>query len=80
MEHFLQMKILHGVATVLQFGGLLGLAIYAWRSWRSGDAARVARGFKRVRLNRWPLLGLCLLALPVSGCSLAHLAAWPRGQ
>ncbi|MBW6267073.1 DUF2269 domain-containing protein, partial [Pseudomonas aeruginosa] len=26
MEHFLQIKILHGVATVLLFGGLLGLA------------------------------------------------------
>ncbi|MBF3230236.1 DUF2269 family protein, partial [Pseudomonas aeruginosa] len=50
MEHFLQIKILHGVATVLLFGGLLGLAFYAWRSWRTGDAARVARGFKRVRL------------------------------
>ncbi|MCR3779452.1 DUF2269 domain-containing protein, partial [Pseudomonas aeruginosa] len=25
MEHFLQIKILHGVATVLLFGGLLGL-------------------------------------------------------
>ncbi|MGV8228492.1 DUF2269 domain-containing protein, partial [Pseudomonas aeruginosa] len=24
MEHFLQIKILHGVATVLLFGGLLG--------------------------------------------------------
>lgn len=35
MEHFLQIKILHGVATVLLFGGLLGLAFYAWRSWRT---------------------------------------------
>ncbi|MDK5789889.1 DUF2269 domain-containing protein, partial [Pseudomonas aeruginosa] len=25
MEHFIQIKILHGVATVLLFGGLLGL-------------------------------------------------------
>lgn len=62
MEHFIQIKILHGVATVLLFGGLLGLAFYAWRSWRTGDAARVARGFKRVRLIGWPLLGLSLLA------------------
>ena len=27
MEHFLQIKILHGVATVLLFGGLLGLHV-----------------------------------------------------
>ncbi|WP_109543712.1 DUF2269 family protein, partial [Pseudomonas aeruginosa] len=80
MEHFIQIKILHGVATVLLFGGLLGLAFYAWRSWRTGDAARVARGFKRVRLIGWPLLGLSLLALPVSGWWLAHLAGWPLGQ
>ena len=80
MEHFLQIKILHGVATVLLFGGLLGLAFYAWRSWRTGDAARVARGFKRVRLIGWPLLGLSLLALPVSGWWLVHLAGWPLGQ
>ncbi len=71
MEHFLQIKILHGVATVLLFGGLLGLAFYAWRSWRTGDAARVARGFKRVRLIGWPLgqswllFGACLYLL---GC------------
>ncbi len=80
MEHFLQIKILHGVATVLLFGGLLGLAFYAWRSWRTGDAARIARGFKRVRLIGWPLLGLSLLALPVSGWWLVHLAGWPLGQ
>ena len=65
MEHFLQIKILHGVATVLLFGGLLGLAFYAWRSWRTGDAARVARGFTRVRLIGWWLV---------------HLAGWPLGQ
>lgn len=29
MEHFLQIKVLHGVATVLPFGDLLGLAFYA---------------------------------------------------
>ncbi|PTC39365.1 DUF2269 family protein [Pseudomonas paraeruginosa] len=79
MEHFLQIKILHGVATVLLFGGLLGLAFYAWRSWRSADAARIARGFRRIRLIGWPLLGLSLLALPVSGWWLAHLAGWPLG-
>jgi uncharacterized membrane protein len=50
MENYLLLRILHGLATLLFFGGLVGLGWYGWRNFRSGDAALVGASLRRIAL------------------------------
>ena len=56
MENYLLFRILHGLATLLFFGGLAGLSWYGWRNFRSGDAARIASSLRRILLIGVPQL------------------------
>lgn len=80
MENYLLFRILHGVATLLFFGGLAGLVWYGWRSFRSGDAALIGSSLRRILLIGVPLLILAAVSLPVSGWWMVDLAGLPLGQ
>ncbi|MCY1211790.1 hypothetical protein D9M68_336070 [compost metagenome] len=80
MENYLLFRILHGLATLLFFGGLAGLSWYGWRNFRSGDAARIASSLRRILLIGVPLLILVAVSLPVSGWWMVNLAGLPLGQ
>ncbi|WP_028629539.1 MULTISPECIES: DUF2269 family protein [Pseudomonas] len=80
MENYLLFRILHGLATLLFFGGLAGLAWYGWRSFRSGDSALIGLSLRRILLIGVPLLILAAVSLPVSGWWMVNLAGLPLGQ
>jgi uncharacterized membrane protein len=80
MENYLLFRILHGLATLLFFAGLAGLAWYGWRNFRSGEAAQIGPSLRRILLFGAPLLILAAVSLPVSGWWMVNLAGLPLGQ
>jgi uncharacterized membrane protein len=80
MEHFTGIKILHMVATVLFFLSALGLVVWVVRGRLAGDTTIQTRTLQRPWLFAWIVMGLCLLAMPISGWWLVHIAGWPLSQ
>ncbi|MEJ3659711.1 DUF2269 family protein [Pseudomonas fragi] len=80
METFTALKLLHGAATLLLFVSAVTLLVVAVRRWRAGDKNLAGGVVQRPWSFVWALMGLCLLALPVSGWFLVHLAGWPLSQ
>ena len=80
METFTALKLLHGAATLLLFVSAVTLLVVAIRRWRAGDKNLAGGVVQRPWSFVWALMGLCLLALPVSGWFLLHLAGWPLSQ
>ena len=80
METFTALKLLHGVSTLLLFVSAVALLVVVIRRWRAGDKNLSGGVVQRPWSFVWALMGLCLLALPVSGWFLVHLAGWPLSQ
>ncbi|MFJ7882602.1 DUF2269 family protein [Pseudomonas sp. NPDC096917] len=80
METFSALKLLHGVSTLLLFVSALALLVVVIRRWRAGATCLAGGLMRRPWSFVWALMGLCLLALPVSGWFLVHLAGWSLGQ
>lgn len=80
METFTALKLLHGVSTLLLFVSAIALLVVVIRRWRAGDNNLSGGVVQRPWSYVWALMGLCLLALPVSGWFLVHLAGWPLSQ
>ena len=80
METFTALKLLHGVSTLLLFVSAIALLVLVIRRWRAGDKNLSGGVVQRPWSFVWALMGLCLLALPVSGWFLVHLAGWPLSQ
>ena len=80
METFTALKLLHGVSTLLLFVSAITLLVVVIRRWRAGDKNLSGGALRRPWGLVWALMGLCLLALPVSGWWLVHLAGWPLSQ
>ena len=80
MEMFTALKLLHGVSTLLLFVSAIALLVLVIRRWRAGDKNLSGGVVQRPWSFVWGLMGLCLLALPVSGWFLVHLAGWPLSQ
>ncbi|MQU04655.1 DUF2269 family protein [Pseudomonas helleri] len=80
METFTALKLLHGVSTLLLFVSALVLLVVVIRRRRAGDAFLAGGLVRRPWAYLWGLMGLCLLALPVSGWFLVHMAGWPLSQ
>ena len=80
METFTALKLLHGAATLLLFVSAVTLLVVAVRRWRAGDKNLAGGVVQRPWSFIWALMGVCLLALPVSGWFLVHLAGWPLSQ
>ena len=67
METFTALKLLHGVSTLLLFVSAIALLVVVIRRWRAGDKNLSGGVVQRPWSYVWALMGLCLLALPVSG-------------
>ena len=80
METFTALKLLHGVSTLLLFVSAIALLVLVIRRWRAGDKNLSGGVVQRPWSFVWGLMGMCLLALPVSGWFLVHLAGWPLSQ
>lgn len=80
METFTALKLLHGVSTLLLFVCAIALLVVVIRRNRAGDKNVSGGALRRPWGFVWALMGLCLLALPVSGWWLVHLAGWPLSQ
>lgn len=80
METLTALKIAHVVATVVLLSSALGLAIWVWRTRRSGDASAPARTLQRPWVFVWLLMGVALLSLPFTGWWTVHLIGWPLEQ
>ncbi|BBP62662.1 MULTISPECIES: DUF2269 family protein [Pseudomonas] len=80
METLTILKVAHVIATVLLLAGVLGLAIWVWRTRRNGDATAAARTLQRPRLFVWLVMGLSLASLPFTGWWMVHQVGWPLGQ
>ena len=80
METFTALKLLHGVSTLLLFVSAIALLVLVIRRWRAGDKNLSGGLVQRPWSFVWALMGVCLLALPVSGWFLVHLAGWPLSQ
>ncbi|MGF6283757.1 DUF2269 domain-containing protein [Pseudomonas silensiensis] len=80
METLTALKVAHMAATVLLLVSALGLAIWVWRTRRSGDATAHARTLQRPRVFIWLVMGLALLSMPFTGWWMVHLVGWPLGQ
>ena len=80
METFTALKLLHGVSTLLLFVSALALLVVVIRRWRAGATCLAGGLMRRPWSFVWALMGLCLLALPVSGWFLVHVAGWSLGQ
>ena len=80
METFTALKLLHGVSTLLLFVSAIALLVVVIRRWRAGDKNLSGGVVQRPWSYVWALMGLCLLALPVSCWFLVHLAGWPLSQ
>lgn len=79
MEHYLTVRIVHGLAAVLLMLGLLAHVFMLWRA-RKGAPERLQQKLRRTRLNSLPLFALLWLSLPISGWWLTHWAGMPLGQ
>ncbi|MEX3774431.1 DUF2269 domain-containing protein [Pseudomonas sp. MYb118] len=80
METLTALKMAHVVATALVLLSALGLAIWVWRTRRSGDATAASRTLQRPRVFVWLVMGLALLSLPFTGWGMVHRVGWPLGQ
>lgn len=80
METFTALKLLHGVSTLLLFISAIVLLVVVIRRSRAGVKEVSGGVLCRPWGFVWALMGLCLLALPVSGWFLVHLAGWPLSQ
>lgn len=80
MESLQTLRILHGIAAVLPFLAIIGLAWYGWRSWRGGDAGVIAKALQRIGLIGWVLVAGSVASLPVSGYRMVQTIGWPLGQ
>lgn len=80
MDSYQTFRILHGIAAVLPFLAIIGLAWYGWRSWRGGDAGKIATALQRIGLAGWVLVAGSIASLPVTGWQMVHSAGWPLGQ
>ncbi|MFV3331402.1 DUF2269 domain-containing protein [Pseudomonas sp. NY15437] len=80
MESLQTLRILHGIAAVLPFLAIIGLAWYGWRSWRGGDAGVIAKALQRIGLIGWVLVAGSVASLPVTGYRMVQTVGWPLGQ
>ncbi len=80
MEHYLTIRIVHGVTAVLLLLGVIVHLFMLWKAGRGGDQAVLQRKLQRTRSLSLPLLAVIGLSLPLTGWWLVHLAGWPLGQ
>ena len=77
MELYLVTKIAHILSSGVLFGSGAAIAFFLLMAWRSGDASGFALAAKHVVLADWVFTTTAVIAQPLTGVALAHLAGWP---
>ncbi|WP_417484217.1 DUF2269 family protein [Maricaulis salignorans] len=77
MEAYWMVKTLHILSACVLFGSGAAIAFFMLMAWRSGDAAGFALAAKHVVLADWIFTTSAVVAQPLTGIALAHLAGWP---
>jgi uncharacterized membrane protein len=77
VDPYLLLKCAHVVSAALLFGTGLGTAFHGWMAHRSGDGAAIAVVARTVVLADWLFTAPAVVAQPVTGVALAHLAGVP---
>lgn len=77
MEAYLVLKTLHILSSGVLFGSGAAIAFFMLMAWRSGDAPGFALAAKHVVLADWVFTTTAIIAQPLTGVGLAHLAGWP---
>tara|TARA_R110000868_G_scaffold57591_2_gene177845 strand:- start:78790 stop:79263 length:474 start_codon:yes stop_codon:yes gene_type:complete len=77
MEAYLALKTLHILSSGVLFGSGAAIAFFMLMAWRSGDAPGFALAAKHVVLADWVFTTTAVIAQPLTGIGLAHLAGWP---
>lgn len=80
MEHYLLLRVLHGLPGILLLLGVLAHAFMLWKAWRNGDSVVLQRKLQRTRTISLPVFALLALSLPVTGWWMVNLAGWPLSQ
>jgi uncharacterized membrane protein len=80
MDNYAALKWLHVGATLVLFLSAIAVVLWIWRARRGGEVAVHARALRWPWMLVWLLMGVCLVAMPVSGWWLVHLAGWPLEQ
>ena len=77
MELYWFVKTAHIMSASVLFGSGAAIAFFMLMAWRSGDAPGFALAAKHVVLADWVFTTTAVIAQPLSGIALAHLAGWP---
>ncbi|WP_417491512.1 DUF2269 family protein [Maricaulis sp.] len=77
MELYLVVKTTHILSSGVLFGSGAAIAFFMLMAWRSGDAPGFALASKHVVLADWVFTTSAVIAQPLTGIALAHLAGWP---
>jgi len=77
MSLYLFIKWLHILSSTILFGTGIGIAFFKWIGDRSGDVRAVRLASERTVLADWVFTTPAVIAQPLSGLALAHLAGYP---
>lgn len=77
MSAYLLLKCLHILSATILFGTGIGIAFFKWITDRSGDVRAIRIAAERTVLADWLFTTPAVIAQPVSGIALAHLAGYP---
>jgi len=77
MELYWFVKTAHIMSASVLFGSGAAIAFFMLMAWRSGDAPGFALAAKHVVLADWVFTTTAVIAQPLTGIALAHLAGWP---
>jgi len=77
MELYPVLRLVHILSASVLFGSGAAIAFFMLAAWRSGDRASFALTARHVVLADWVFTASAVVAQPLSGIALAHVAGWP---
>ena len=77
MSLYLFIKWLHILSSTILFGTGIGIAFFKFVADRSGDVRAIRLANERTVLADWLFTTPAVIAQPLSGLALAHLAGYP---
>lgn len=76
MELYPVLRLVHILGAAVLFGSGSAIAFFMLMAWRSGDRAAFALVARHVVLADWVFTASAVIAQPLSGLALAHVAGW----
>ena len=77
MELYPVLRLVHILSASVLFGSGAAIAFFMLAAWRAGDRAGFALTARHVVLADWVFTASAVVAQPLSGIALAHVAGWP---